>query len=458
MDSQSPLIVWFRQDLRLKDNPALTAAVKTGKPLILLYILDDINPGEWKMGGASRFWLHHSLSHLNESLKELGAHLVLLKGDPLTIVPELMKSQKASAVFWNRCYEPYAIKRDQKLKKLIPSAVSYKASLLYEPHEVLNQEQEFFKVYTPFWKKCLALDLVDEPLPAPRHIRTHKMPSENLSSWHLLPSHPNWARGIEKTWNIGEKAAHDRLKHFLKTGLNSYEEARDRPSLEGTSRLSPHLHFGEISPRQIYKAAQDLPQSAKFLSEIGWREFSYYQLFHFPSLPENPWRAEFADFPWEKNNQALKKWQKGETGYPIVDAGMKELWETGWMHNRVRMIVASFLIKDLFIPWQVGEKWFWDTLVDADLASNAASWQWVAGSGFDAAPFFRIFNPVLQGKKFDHEGHYIKKWLPALKNIPSKFIHEPHQSGMNISYPLPLIDHAKARLKALSAFKHLRKE
>lgn len=455
----SPVIVLFRQDLRLNDNPALTYACQTGLPIIPLFILDDETPGQWKMGGASRWWLHHSLQALGKDLNALGSELFIRRGETLGVLKSLIQQHKACAIYWNRNYEPHAIGLEKRISELLPHSRNFKASLLFEPWEIFNKQNQTFKVFTPFWKRCLELEsTIDLPLPVPSSIPTYNIHSEPLETLKLLPSPHDWAAGMRKTWKIGEKAARGKLEHFIDHSLGSYHVDRDVPSVDGTSLLSPHLHFGEISPRQIYHATKLLADRHKFVAELGWREFSYYELFHFPDLPEQSWRPEFSRFPWEENPDLLKKWQRGQTGYPIVDAGMRQLWKTGWMHNRVRMIVASFLVKDLFIPWQEGAKWFWDTLVDADLASNSASWQWVAGCGFDAAPFFRIFNPTLQGEKFDPEGVYIKRWVPELAHVPKACIHTPWKMGQDFtfSYVKPIVDHEKARKKALEAFSALR--
>lgn len=453
----NPIIVLFRQDLRLEDNPALFHACATGHPIIPLYILDDQVAGKWKMGGASRWWLHHSLQSLDRSLQKVGSQLYLHKGETLDIIGQLIHKYQVGAIFWNRGYEPYALRLEQKFKELLPHSQGFKGSLLFEPWEILNQQNQSFKVFTPFWKKCVEVASVGTPLPAPTSVRTRKIDSKPLDSLALLPHPHDWAAGLRKSWSIGEEAAQLKLQRFLSDSLNTYDHGRDVPSLDTTSSLSPHLHFGEISPRQIYFAAQNIPKSEKFLSELGWREFSYYQLYHFPKLPEQPWRSEFSQFPWVKDPNLLKKWQMGETGYPIVDAGMRQLWKTGWMHNRVRMIVASFLVKDLFLHWQEGAQWFWDTLVDADLASNSASWQWVAGCGFDAAPFFRIFNPILQSEKFDPDGLYIKRWVPELAGLPNTFIHTPWKFPLLTRYPMPIVNHDEARKRALEAFKRITK-
>ncbi len=444
----SPLLVLFRQDLRITDNPALFYACKTSRPIIPLYILDEKSPGKWKMGAASNAWLHFSLKKLNESLIEKGSRLFLYKGETLKIVQSLIERYNVRAIFWNHAYEPYWIKVEKKFKELLPLSEGFKGSLLFEPTDIINKQGEPFKIFTPFWRRCLEVLEIKAPLPAPITIHTENIMGEELNSWKLLKSYPE---NLESS-TIGEKAAQVKLEYFLKNSLKSYANDRDIPSLDCTSKLSPHLHFGEISPGQVIYCAQ---HNAKFLSEIGWREFCYYQLFHFPELPEKPWRSEYAHFPWEKNANFLEKWQQGQTGYPLVDAGMRELRTTGIMHNRVRMITASFLIKDLFIHWKTGAEWFWQTLVDADLANNSASWQWVAGCGFDAAPFFRIFNPILQSKKFDPEGSYIKKFVPELAHLPKAFIHQPWDKAPD--YARPLVNHEEARKKALNSFKLLRK-
>lgn len=454
----NPIIVLFRQDLRLKDHPALTYACKTGQPIIPLYILDDGTPGKWKMGGASRWWLHHSLLSLSHRFQERGSQLFLYRGDTVEILSDLIQKHQAAAIFWNRCYEPYSLQLEQKLKNLLPASQSFNGSLLFEPWEILNKQHQPFKVFTPFWTQCREVESIDDPLPEPDRINTKSIESDLLDSWNLLPKHPDWSEGLRKNWDVGEKAAHAALEHFINQSLQTYDHDRDIPALDSTSSLSPHLHFGEISPRQVFHRAKNIPKSDKFLSQLGWREFSYYQLYHFPQLSEQPWRPEFSRFPWEENPIFLQRWQKGETGYPIVDAGMRQLWKTGWMHNRVRMICASFLVKDLFLPWQEGAEWFWDTLVDADLANNSASWQWVAGCGFDAAPFFRIFNPTLQGEKFDPDGLYIKRWIPELAKVPISFIHEPWKAGadLKLGYPNPIVDHNQSRKRALEAFKKIK--
>lgn len=465
--SLAPILVWFRQDLRLADNPALGAAIEAGAPIVPVYILDDETPGRWKRGGASRWWLHHSLASLARDLEKRGAKLVLRRGEAKAVLAKLIAETKARGVYWNRCYEPFAVNRDTALKADLDAkglaARSFNASLLFEPLTVTSKAGTPFRVFTPFWRACLAAPSPPLPKPAPKKIPFPEVApkSETLESWKLPPTKPDWAGGFG-IWRPGEAGAQDRLADFV-AKLDAYAGARDRPDIEATSRLSAHLHFGEISPRQCFHAGVT---SAKFLSELGWREFSAHLLFSQPDLPEISLRGEFEDFPWRDDPAALRAWQRGATGYPIVDAGMRELWRTGWMHNRVRMIAASFLVKHLLQHWRAGEAWFWDTLVDADLANNAASWQWVAGCGADAAPYFRIFNPILQGAKFDPDGIYVRRYVPELARLPTKFLFAPWEAPSDVlaaagvtlgkTYPNPIVDHGHARARALAAFSSLR--
>ena len=458
-----PIIVWFRQDLRLADNPALTAAAKTGAPVLALYILDDEGPGKWAMGGASRWWLHQSLQALAGELSKIGGSLVLCRGRAETVLPKLAKVAGAGAVVWNRCYEPHTVERDKTLKAALPGAESFNGALLFEPWEIKTGAGTPFKVFTPFWRACRAMPEPARPLPAPKSLKTVTgVESDRLSDWKLLPHKPDWAGGLREEWAPGEAGAHKRLTAFLRH-IKGYREGRDRPDQEATSRLSPHLHFGEISARQIWHAIrhrETTDDGEKFLAEIGWREFCHQLLFHNPQMPTKPLDERFAGFPWRDADAAFESWTKGRTGVPIVDAGMRQLWHTGWMHNRVRMIVASYLIKHLGIDWRRGEAWFWDTLVDADLANNSASWQWVAGCGADAAPFFRIFNPVLQGEKFDKNGDYVRRWVPEIAKLPDKYVHKPWEAPDDIradvkDYPEPLVDLSEGRERALKAFRSL---
>jgi len=482
--AEQPVIVWFRQDLRLADNPALWTAVESGRPVIPLYILDEESPGLRALGGAARWWLHHALVALSGTLQELGASLLLRRGAAAEVLPAVTRETGASAVYWNRCYEPAAIARDRSLKADLRDAglnvESFNASLLFEPWEVTTKAGGPFKVFTPFWRACRSGPSPPAPKPPPRSLRVGGKGTRGdcLDAWGLRPRRPDWAADFATLWLPGEHGARKRLAAFLDGGLADYAALRDRPDRDGTARLSPHLHWGEIGPRQVWQAIQQraaasrergLAKSAEtFLSELGWREFSYHMLFHNPNLPEASYRAEFESFTWRDDKGAFDAWCKGATGYPIVDAGLRQLWATGWMHNRVRMIAASFLTKHLLIHWRKGERWFWDTLVDADLASNVAGWQWVAGSGSDSAPYFRIFNPMVQGKKFDPEGGYVRRWVPEIAGLSDSHIYAPWEApkgaldaaGVRLgeTYPWPIVDHAAARERALQAYRDLRKD
>ena len=479
--SRSPSLLWFRQDLRLADNPALRAACARGEAVLALYILDDETAGAWRAGGAARWWLHHSLAALDRDLQRLGATLCLRRGKAAEILPALAAETGAGAVYWNRCYEPWAIARDKVLKAQLRdsglTAESFNGALLHEPWTITNGQGAPYKVFTPFWKALLAAAPPPAPEAAPERIDgLTGVASERLDDWALLPTKPDWAGGLRETWTPGEEGAATCLDTFLDQAAEGYPDQRDRPDRRGTSRLSPHLHWGEISPRQVWHAGQRAIAAGThsergvmaFLRQLGWRDFSHVLLYHWPDFPEQSWRSAFDAFPWREDEAAFTAWCRGRSGYPIVDAGMRELWHTGWMHNRVRMIAASFLIKDLLIPWQRGEAWFWDTLVDADLANNAAGWQWVAGSGADAAPYFRIFNPVTQGEKFDPEGAYIRRWLPELAALPDAVLHKPWEASEDVlgkagvtlgeSYPRPIVDHKAARQRALAGYETVKKK
>ena len=469
-------LLLFGRDLRLADNPALSAAVARGAPVIPVYLHDPQEAGAWAPGAASLWWLHHSLDSLAHSLMRAGSRLILRKGAALREIPRLVKETGADAVFWNRRYEPWAVTRGADLKAALGhagvEARSFNAGLLHEPQNLKTKAGKPYAVFTPFWKALRASLILEAALPAPKKIPApDAFPmSDALAAWKLLP-HTAWDGGFKTAWTPGEAGGGQRLADFVNADVLGYGDCRNFPGRTGTSRLSPHLHFGEIGPRQVWRAAvgqgvaatgEPMPRGVEvFLSEIAWREFSYHLLFHFPELPSAPLRKNFAAFPWRNDAAGLEAWQKGKTGFPIVDAGMRELWHTGWMHNRVRMIVASFLIKNLLLPWQDGEAWFWDTLVDADLASNAASWQWVAGCGADAAPYFRIFNPVTQGKTYDPDGAYVRRWIPEIAKLPDDRLHEPWAATpmeladaglrLGIDYPAPIVDHAAARQRALAA-------
>lgn len=445
------------------------------------------------MGGASRWWLHHSLMSLNQSLQ---GRLLVLKGDPVLVLPALAQLVNASHIMWNRCYEPWRVQRDSRLKEILQQqgtqAHSFNGSLLWEPWQVLKEDQTPYKVFTPYFRRgCIKAAPPARPLPAPARldllapqtIQTDLLAGASridistlfgeagVTALQLLPRIP-WDSGLHQRWSVGEKAAQQQLTHFLDNGIDGYKEGRNYPSRDNVSRLSPHLHFGEVSPRQIWHEALAAGLSGGFendldcfQSELGWREFSYALLYHNPSLPRRPIQARFEHFRWHKKSALLRAWQRGETGIPLVDAGMRELWQTGYMHNRVRMVTGSFLVKNLLTHWHDGEDWFWDCLVDADLASNSASWQWIAGCGADAAPYFRVFNAVTQSEKFDADGEYLRRYLPELAKLPNKYIHAPFTApdgilrasgiSLDVNYPSPVVDLKESRELALAAFKQL---
>ena len=452
-------LVWFRQDLRITDNPAFISACQNHDIVIPLYIYDKKSS---LLGQAQEWWLHHSLEALNSSLNTHGLTLILRQGDPFDILLELTERLAINSIYWNRCYEPEAIARDTNIKAAFiqkdVSVNSFNGSLLNEPWTIKNGSGDYFKVFTPYWRKCLQ-NIHAPSLVTPKSPNSTALESEDLHTWNLLPKSPNWASGFSDYWEPGELGAQKRLTTFIEDNLKGYQIERDHPAKDSTSRLSPHLHFGEISPWAIWRAVElakldpkcDLVSAARFLSELGWREFSYHLLYHVPTLPHENFKPKFNAFPWNTATSDLKRWQTGTTGYPLIDAGMRELWATGYMHNRVRMIAASFLTKHLLIDWRHGADWFLHTLVDADLANNSAGWQWVAGCGADAAPYFRIFNPILQSQKFDADGAYIRKWVPELRHLTNKTIHTPWLAN-NLSqatYPPPIIDHNEARTRAL---------
>jgi deoxyribodipyrimidine photo-lyase len=475
----APIIVWFRNDLRLSDHPALSAAAESGAPILPLYILDDATAGRLRMGGASRWWLNFSLASLDNDLKSRGGALCLRQGKAPEILAALLAETGASAIHVTRGYEPWEPELEKAVSQVCrTSGAEFRAfggRLLFEPEAITTGDGKPYRVFTPFWKACLAADPPRIPLPQPKRLRFADAKSDRLEDLQLLPMRPDWAQGLRDTWQPGEAAALARLGSFTENLLASYADNRSRLDIDATSRLSPHLHFGEISPNQVWQAVAHAGTASaradrgaeSYLRELGWREFSHHLLHHFPQMPAEPLRPEFADFPRRDNHAALASWQRGATGYPIVDAAMRELWHTGFMPNRARMIVASFLVKHLLIPWQKGADWFLDTLVDADLANNSASWQWVAGCGTDAAPYFRIFNPVLQGAKFDPNGDYVRRWIPELAGLPATDIHAPWQAPelllsqasvkLGKTYPLPIVDHAAARSRALAALASIRR-
>lgn len=468
-------IFWFRQDLRLSDNPAFLKACDEFDTLLPIYI-DDSDALPRKLGEASRVWLHHSLLSLQNSLQQQGSDLTIYKGAAGQIIEDLCEQLSADAVLWSRCYEPQAIVRDSAIKTALKerdvSAVSENASLFYEPWQILKKDETPYRVYTPYWKMVAKHGLNKPPYPAPVKIpalATEAPTSLAVIDLKLLPSKP-WPDEMLSYWKIGETAAQENLSEFLdRSGPEDYKDTRDLPAIVGTSKLSPHLHFGEISPRQIIwqtlaerPAAEMDTGTETFVKEVIWREFAHYIMYHFPDTQEQPMFAQFNAFPWREDiAKPLKQWQKGQTGFPIIDAGMRELWQTGWMHNRVRMIVASFLTKNLLISWKDGETWFRDTLVDADFASNVMGWQWASGCGADAAPYFRIFNPVRQSEKFDGKAEYIRRWVPELSELSDKEIHEPwllaEAKRGGINYPEPIVDLSASRQRALDAYAKIRK-
>ncbi|MGF1462421.1 MAG: cryptochrome/photolyase family protein [Maricaulaceae bacterium] len=475
----APVILWFRSDLRLADNPALCAALAQAAPLVALFILDDADRDDRRLGGAARWWLHQSLERLGDAIATRGGRLILRRGSARTIVPELAEQIGAEAVFWNRCYEPFAIDRDAAIKTALKQsgrrAESFNGALLFEPWDIKTNSGGPYRVFTPFWRACRAAGLPQDVVSAPDPLPPcpEELASDTLTDWALEPRKPDWAGGLRDTWTPGEAGANARLETFLSERLSGYPKGRDFPGRSATSGLSPHLRFGEISPRRVVAHAQAAAEDAgsetaaeKFLSEIGWREFSYSLLYYNADLPEQNLQKKFDAFPWREDAEDLKAWRRGRTGYPIVDAAMAELWRTGWMHNRARMIVGSFLVKHLLLHWRHGEAWFWDTLVDADLANNAAGWQWIAGCGADAAPYFRVFNPITQGEKFDPEGDYVRRWVPELAKLPKKWIHKPWEADhdtlaragvvLGRDYPSPVIAHKEGRDRALRAFESLK--
>ncbi len=465
MMQASSSIVWFRHDLRLEDQPALAAACLASGAVLPLYIWAPEEDGAWAPGAASRWWLHHSLQDLDRALREKGSRLILRRGPSLAVIRELAAVSGARAIFWNEGHEPSARARDERLREALEqeglNLSTFNGRYLHLPETLRTQGGRPFQVFTPFYKKLLsdlanpAIRRTPGTIPAPK-----KWPASlELKDLDLLPK-TDWAAGLRAAWQPGESGAQKALETFVRKPLSAYPQARDVPSEAGTSRLSPHLHFGEIGPWQVWRAIQkekSAPASAResFLRQLGWREFGVHLLHHFPRTPAEPLRASFLRFPWRRDERSLDAWRNGQTGYPLVDAGLRELWATGWMHNRVRMIAASFLVKDLLLPWQEGARWFWETLVDADLANNTLGWQWSAGCGADAAPYFRIMNPSAQSEKFDPAGAYIRRWIPELAGAPVESLHHPEQHPWP-GTPPPLVEHADARKRALSAFQTLR--
>ena len=469
----APVLLWLRAELRLDDNPALAGALASGRPVLPVFVLDDLAPGHWAPGGAARWWLHHSLTALAADLAARGAPLVLRRGEARREIPRLVAETGALEVHAGSPTEPWARYQTEALGRDLAGQgrrlVLHRTRALFDPDAVRTGAGGRFSVFSPFARACHVRGLVEPPCPLPARIPSPPPPpSDRLADWGLTPRAPDWAGGLAATWRPGEAGARAALRAFLDANLADYDRRRDVPGVEATSRLSPHLAWGEISLRSVWLAAVGAGQGrglTSFLNELLWREFSQYLLHHHPHLPEEPLRAEFARFPWRQDPAALRAWQRGRTGIPLVDAGMRELWQTGWMHNRVRMVTASYLVKHLLISWREGAAWFWDTLVDADLGSNSASWQWVAGCGADAAPYFRVFNPVLQGQKFDPDGAYVRRFVPELARLPDRFLHAPWEAPdavlaaarvrLGVTYPRPVELPAAGRERALAAFQSL---
>ncbi|MGK7862671.1 cryptochrome/photolyase family protein [Falsiroseomonas sp. E2-1-a4] len=473
-----PSLLWFRHDLRLADHPALIAATEGGRPVLPVFVLDDDAAGAHRPGGAARWWLRHSLAALAADLAARGAPLMLARGRAEMVLPALAAAVGARTIHAGRGYEPWARAQSQRVHEALTDAgrrlALHTTAVLREPHGFGAASGKPYAVYTPFAKTMLAAGDPPTPRPAPAQIQgvPHPAGGEALEALGLypVPGEPDWAVRFGETWQPGEAGAQARLARFTAQALGAYDRQRNLPGRDGSSGLSPHLRWGEVSPGQVWHAARgakaDAAGTETFLKEILWREFAYHLLWHRPEMPEAPLRSEFAAFPWQPDAKLLAAWQQGRTGYPVVDAGMRQLWQTGWMHNRVRMITASLLVKHLLQPWQDGAAFFWDTLVDADLASNSASWQWVAGCGTDAAPYFRVFNPILQGEKFDPEGRYVRRFVPELAKLPNAFLHQPWEAPREVlaaagvalgrDYPRPVIDHAEGRARALAGFVKLR--
>lgn len=468
-------ILWYRQDLRVDDQPALCAAIERGGPVVPLYIWSPEDEGSWPTGAASRWWLHRSLASLAASLRKRGSRLIVRSGSAVDELGRVISELGARAVLWSRRYEPAGVAAQRGVEQMLATrrinSKVVNSSLLHDPERLRTKTGGPYQVFTPFWRALQAGEVIGEPLPPPKRIPAPDWWPESIDieRLDLLPE-INWSDGIDAAWSPGERGAHRAMKGFLSQAA-AYDDSRDRPDEAGTSRLSPHLHFGEISSRRVWheviehEAAENATGpsggAASYLRQLVWREFAHHLLHHFPQTPQRPLRDQFSRFPWRRSKKDLEAWQHGMTGYPYVDAGMRQLWTTGWMHNRVRMMVASFLVKHLLLDWKHGAAWFWDTLVDADLANNTLGWQWCAGCGADAAPYFRIFNPITQGEKFDPQGLYVRRWIPELGKLPDKFIHKPwdappaalREAGVRLgtTYPHPIVEHTAARERALAA-------
>ncbi len=474
-DDDGPIVVWIRDDLRLDDHPALAQAAETDRPVVPLYVLDEESEGIRPLGGAHKWWLHHSIQSFARTLNSKGSELTLRRGRGKKEVLDVIDAVGATALYFNRRYDRAGRAVDKSIVEALGNSVDVKGftgNILHQPEQVETTTGGYYKVYTPFWKK-LSNEEPRDPIDAPNGFKQPDAfpKSDELNDWDLLPTKPDWSGGFTEFWNVGEKAAHERFEMFCDELLGNYQNGRERPYADETSRMSPHLRWGEISPYRLWHTAtayanrrKTIPANAirTFRQELYWRDFNAHLLYHFGDLANDNFNDRFDKFPWRSSKTDLNAWQKGLTGYPIVDAGMRQLWQTGWMHNRVRMIVGSFLTKDLLIDWREGERWFWDTLVDGDIASNTAQWQWIGGTGADAQPYFRVFNPITQAERFDKDGDYIRRFVPELKNLPAKALHAPWQideatlekAGVILgeTYPKPLVDHKKGRERALAAY------
>ena len=473
MSNLPPTLLWFRQDLRLQDHAALAAATVDGRRVVPIYVLDDESPGAWRLGGAARWWLHHSLESLGRLLAARGSGLVLRRGSSAVCLAALAQEVGATEVHAGQMHEPWARRMDAAATTALGQVGAtlhlHRTATLFDLDGIRTKTGGIYGVYGPFAKQMRARPAPVEASPPPERIASPALPaSDALASWELLPTRPDWAGGFRETWQVGEDAAHARLRAFVDKAVHGYDTGRNLPGQPGTSMVSAHLHWGELSPGQVWRAAAAAAETTgqgieTYLGEILWRDFSAYLLWHNPAMPEQPLRPDFARLPFRSAPAELEAWRRGRTGVPIVDAGMRQLWRIGWMHNRVRMITASFLVKQLLISWQAGEDYFWDTLVDADLASNSASWQWIAGCGIDSQPFFRVFNPVSQGEKFDPAGAYVRRWVPELARLPDRYVHAPwtapaavlEGAGVRLGrdYPAPIVDLAQGRQRALDAYR-----
>ena len=479
---QLPVLLLFRNDLRLDDHAALEAALGAG-PVVPAYVASEEDEGAWPLGEASRWWLDRSLRDLDRRLRERGSRLSVERGAVVEAVVRWCREVDACQVFCSRRYEPGSDERTEGWRRELAregiELLVGEGNLLAPPEALATGAGKPYQVYTPFARAFRAQESPPRPSRAPDRIPgPARWPTtrtiDELAIRPALRGAQDWMAGLEAAWAPGESGGLARLRRFVAEAMEGYETERDRPDIEGTSFLSPHLRFGEVSIRRAWHAVGDAiakrggtsSGGAKFRSELLWRDFAYHVLAHFPPTDRQPLRAEFARFPWTDDRAAFRAWRQGRTGYPLVDAGMRQLWATGWMHNRVRMVVASFLVKHLLLPWQWGARWFWDTLVDADLANNSLGWQWAAGCGADAAPYFRVFNPILQGRTFDPKGTYIRRYVPELSRVPDGFVHAPWEATaaqratwglrLGVDYPEPIVDHATARERALAALAELK--